>query len=430
MATIELRCTACGLGVAGGVTPRCPACGGRLEVVRPQPASFAPDPTTPGIFRYASLLPAVPAAARVCLAEGATPLLDIPAAGQVAGVPRLLAKDESRNPTGTFKDRAMALAATVARAEGAAGIVCASTGNAGASAAAYGARAGLPVVILVPVGTPAAKMAQTAVCGARVVAVRGTYSDAWSMAAAVSASLGWLNATTTFTCPYVVEATRTVAYEIAQQLGAPDWVAVPIGAGPLLVGIHQGFEDLRALGVVETVPRLLALQPAGCAPIVRAFEEGAPTRAWGRPETIAGGPADPLAGYPDEGDVTVRALVASGGAAVAVDDRETIAALTMLAGREGLFQEPASAIAIAGVAEARRRGLIDERATVVACLTGTGLKDPYAAVGGSAQPFPEVGSLDDLARELGRLTEQAVGDGREGFGGGRHDGMPARPSRG
>ncbi len=148
------------------------------------------------------------------LAEGRTPLLDIPAAGASAGVPRLLAKDESRNPTGTFKDRAMALAASVARAEGAPGIVCASTGNAGASAAAYGARAGLPVVILVPVGTPPPKMAQAAVCGARVVAVQGTYSDAWALAAAACASLGWLNATTTFTCPYVVEATRTVAYEI------------------------------------------------------------------------------------------------------------------------------------------------------------------------------------------------------------------------
>jgi threonine synthase len=372
-------------------------------VVRgPLPAAFTADPAAPGIFRYASLLPPVPAAARVCLAEGATPLLDIPAAGHVAGVPLLLAKDESRNPTGTFKDRAMALAASVARAEGAAGIVCASTGNAGASAAAYGARAGLPVVILVPVGTPPAKMAQAAVCGARVIAVEGTYSDAWSMAAAISGSLGWLNATTTFTCPYVVEATRTVAYEIAQQLGAPDWVAVPIGAGPLLVGIREGFEDLRALGVVERVPRLLALQPAGCAPIVRAFEEGAPTRPWGTPETVAGGLADPLAGYPDEGDVTVRAIVASDGAAVAVDDEATIAAISMLAGREGLFQEPASAIAIAGVAEARRRGLIADGDTVVACLTGTGLKDPYAAAGGSAQPFPVAASVADLERELAR----------------------------
>jgi threonine synthase len=403
VATIDLSCTACGQTVSGGATPRCPSCGGRLEVVRaPLSAPYAPDPAAPGIFRYAALLPAVPPAAHVSLAEGRTPLLGIPAAGHVAGVSQLLAKDESRNPTGTFKDRAMALAASVARAEGAPGIVCASTGNAGASAAAYGARAGLPVVILVPVGTPPPKMAQAAVCGARVVAVQGTYSDAWSMAAAISASLGWLNATTTFTCPYVVEATRTVAYEIFEQIGVPDWIAVPIGAGPLLAGIREGFEDLRALGVVEQVPRLLALQPSGCAPIVRAFDEGAPTRPWGTPDTVAGGLADPLVGYPDEGDVTVRAIVASRGAAVAVDDEATIAAISMLAGREGLFQEPASAIAIAGVAEARRRGLIAESESVVACLTGTGLKDPYAAAGGTARPFPVAASLGDVERGLAR----------------------------
>lgn len=398
---IDLRCAACGQGVAGGVTPRCPACGGRLEVVRGRlPAAYAPDVAVEGIFRYAALLPRVGPDDRVSLAEGATPLLEAPSAGAVCGVGRLLAKDESRNPTGTFKDRCMALAATVASAERAPGIVCASTGNAGASAAAYGARARLPVVILVPVGTPPAKMAQAAVCGARVIAVQGTYSDAWAMAAAVSGSLGWLNATTTFTCPYVVEGTRTVAYEIWDRIGVPDWVAVPIGAGPLLVGIREGFDDLRALGVADRTPRLLAIQPAGCAPIVRAFEEGAPTRAWGEPETVAGGLADPLAGYPEEGDVTVRAITASGGAAVAVDDATTIAAISMLASREGLFQEPAGAIGVAGVAEARRRGLIAPRETVVACLTGTGLKDPYAVAGGAARPFPVVGSVGALERVL------------------------------
>ena len=398
---IELHCVACERVAGGGATPRCASCGGRLEVVRGGlPSPYVPDPAAAGIFRYASLLPDVPVAARVSLAEGRTPLLEIPAAGASAGVARLLAKDESRNPTGTFKDRVMALAASVARAEGAPGIVCASTGNAGAAAAAYGARAGLPVVILVPVGTPPPKMAQAAVCGARVVAVPGTYSDAWALAAAASASLGWLNTTTTFTCPYVVEATRTVAYEISEQLGAPDWVAVPIGAGPLLVGVHRGFADLVALGSIERAPRLLALQSAGCAPIVRAFDEGAPTRAWERPATVAGGIADPLTGYPEEGDVTVRAVVESGGAAVAVDDAAIVTAISTLGATEGLFQEPSSAIALAGVAEARRRGLIAADDQVVAVLTGTGLKDPYAAAGGRSSEFPEVASLADLERLL------------------------------
>jgi len=401
-AGIRLRCASCGHVTAGGATPRCPACGGRLEVERgPLPASYAPDDTARGIFRHAALLPSTPPDARVTLDEGATPLVPVPSAGAEAGVPGLLAKDESRSPTGTFKDRAMALAATVARAEGAPGIVCASTGNAGASAAAYGARAGLEVVILVPVGTPAAKLAQAAICGARVVAVRGTYSDAWALAAAVSASSGWLNATTTFTCPYVVEGTRTVAYELHDDVGVPDWVAVPIGAGPLLVGIAAGFADLRALGVGDRAPRLLALQPVGCAPIVRAFEEGLPTRPWEGPKTVASGLADPLAGYPEEGDVTIAAVVASGGAAIAVPEAEILAAVRTLARREGLFQEPSGAIALAGVAAARDRGLIGADDTVVACLTGTGLKDPHAAAGGTPAPFGEVASL---AEQIGRAS--------------------------
>jgi len=252
----------------------------------------------------------------------------------------------------------------------------------------------------VPVGTPPAKLAQAAICGARVVAVRGTYSDAWALAAALSAAAGWLNATTTFTCPYVVEGTRTVAYELWEAIGVPDWVAVPIGAGPLLAGVAAGFADLRALGLADRAPRLLALQPAGCAPIVRAFEEGRPTRPWEAPATVASGLADPLTGYPEEGDVTVAAIAASGGAAVAVEEAEILAAIRTLARREGLFQEPSGAIALAGVAEARRRGLIDADEVVVACLTGTGLKDPHAAAGGDQRPFPEVATTAELERVL------------------------------
>lgn len=405
MTVVTLTCIACG-ATAGGATPRCPACGGRLEVARrPLPATYRPDPTAPGMFRHAALLPPLRPADRVSLAEGGTPLLPTPAIGETLGV-LLLAKDEARNPTGTFKDRCMALAASVARAEGAAGIVCASTGNAGASAAAYGARAGLPVVILVPVGTPPAKPAQAAACGARVLAVEGTYSDAWSLAARAGAELGWLNTTTTYTCPYVVEGTRTAAFEIAEQHGVPDWVAVPIGAGPFLTGVLRGFEDLLALGVVDRVPRLLGIQPTGCAPIVRAFEEGEPVRPWEAPTTIAGGIADPLRGYPEEGDVTVAAIRASGGAAVAVDDDATRAAIRLLAEREGLFQEPSGAIAVAGIAEARRRGLIDEGATVVACLTGTGLKDPHAVFAGSPPPLPVAGSEQALFDAIYAASEE------------------------
>jgi threonine synthase len=358
------------------------------------------EPGGRGIFRFAPMLPATEPGARVSLDEGSTPLVPLPAAGEAIGVPRLSGKDEARNPTGTFKDRCMALCATIAVAEGAGGLICASTGNAGASAAAYGARAGLPAVILVPVGTPPAKMAQAAVCGATVVAVEGSYSDAWGLASDVAGGAGWLNATTTFVCPYVVESTRTVAYELDAAGSAPDWVVVPIGAGPLLVGIHRGFAD------VQKTPRLLAVQPAGCAPIVRAFERGTAVEPWTGPATVASGLADPLAGYPEEGEITLQAVRASGGAAVAVDDDATIAAVRRLAGYEGLFQEPSGAIALAGAAEARRRGMIGADDDVVLCLTGTGLKDPHAALPPTASAFPVVSSARDLDAMLRRVPRR------------------------
>jgi threonine synthase len=367
----------------------------------PAAAALPVEPDAPGIWRHAPLLPPLAPDARVSLDEGSTPLLALARAGAAVGVSMLRGKDEARNPTGTFKDRCLAVCASVALAEGAPGIVCASTGNAGASAAAYGARAGLPVLILVPAGTPPAKLAQAAVCGGRVVAVEGTYSDAHALARALAAESGWLNATTTFVCPHVVTGAQTVAFELAEELERPDWVVVPIGAGPLLVGIHEGYAELVRRGVVTQTPRLLAVQPSGCAPIVRAFVEHAPVRAWEAPTTIASGLADPLAGYEEEGEITLRAIRASGGAAVAVDDARTLAALRLLGAGEGLFQEPAGAIALAGIEAARRDGTIGDGETVVAILTGTGLKMPQAAFD-AARAVATARTLADLRALLAR----------------------------
>jgi threonine synthase len=368
------------------------------------------EPGAPGIWRHAPLLPPLEPAARVSLDEGATPLLALERAGAAVGLAALLGKDEARNPSGTFKDRCLAVCASVARAERASGIVCASTGNAGASAAAYGARAGLPVLILVPAGTPPAKLAQAAVCGARVVAVEGTYSAAHALARALARDRGWLNATTTFVCPHVVTGARTLAFELAEQVGVPDWVVVPIGAGPLLVGIHEGYAELVRRRLVTRAPRLLAVQPTGCAPIVRAFVEAAPVRAWEAPSTVASGLADPLAGYEEEGEITLAAIRASGGSAVAVDDERTLAAVRLLGAREGLFQEPSGAIALAGIEAARRAGTIAATETVVAVLTGTGLKTPQAAF--------DAARAVATVRGLAELRELLAGDAASGAGAG------------
>jgi threonine synthase len=386
----------------GGQTARRRLQSSAMTVRTPAAVALPAEPGAPGIWRHAPLLPPLDAADRVSLDEGQTPLVALDRAGEAVGLTALWGKDEARNPSGTFKDRCLAVCASVARATGAPGIVCASTGNAGASAAAYGARAGLPVLILVPTGTPPAKLAQAAVCGARVVAVEGTYSDAHGLARALADDRGWLNATTTFVCPHVVTGARTLAFELAEAVGAPDWVVVPIGAGPLLVGVHEGYAELVRRGLVARPPRLLAVQPRGCAPIVRAFAEDAPVRAWEAPQTIASGLADPLAGYEEEGEITLRAIRASGGAAVAVDDERTLAMLRLLAAREGLFQEPSGAIAVAGAEAARRAGTIAAGETVAAVLTGTGLKTPQAVAGDITGTVVEIDAdVDALLDELG-----------------------------
>jgi threonine synthase len=317
----------------------------------------------------------------------------------------LALKDESRNPTGSFKDRGLAVGASVAVEHGLAGLIAASTGNAAASTAAYAARAGKAAAVLVPDGTPAAKMAHALACGATVIAVRGTYSDSHALAARAAERLGWLNTTSTFICPYTVEGARTVAFELWRQCATPDWIVVPIGAGPLLVAIAQGYDELRELGLVNRAPRLLAVQAAGCAPIVRALRgDGAPVRAWDSPRTVAGGLADPLVGYADQGDETVAAVRSTGGAGVAIDDAAIVDAIRILAREEGLFQEPASAIAIAGIQRAREEGIIARDDAVVACLTGTGLKDPLAAAedGGFPSIPADDGAVADVLRSVAK----------------------------
>ncbi len=332
----------------------------------------------PGVWRFASALPDVAPEHQVTLGEGDTPLLPSPRLAEELGVAELFLKDDSGNPTGTFKDRALAISAGVARGAGLDGLICASTGNAGASAAAYAARAGLAAVVLVPRGAPTGKLAQAQICGAELLVVRGTYSDAYALAAAAADALPYLNTTTTFVNPHAVDGGKTVGLELHEQMGddPADWIVVPIGCGPLLVGIHEAFEELRRGGAVDRVPRLLAVQAAGCAPIVRAFAENADKIvAWGAPDTVVGALADPLVGYEHEGLHTLHSIRETNGAAVAVEDDLTLSWLRRIAVTEGLFVEPAAAITLAGLQLAVADGRIGADDRVACCLTGTGLKD-------------------------------------------------------
>jgi threonine synthase len=348
----------------------CARCGGTLEVGYSGPwPDWQADRV--GVWRYRSWLPV--AGDGVTLGEGGTPLLRSRAFGS-----SVYLKDEGANPTRSFKDRPVAVATAMAIELGASGLMCASTGNTAVSVAAYGARVGLPVECLVPDGTPRDKLDPIAAAGARLRPVAGTYSDAHAEASVLAARSGWANLTTTYVNPFMIEGDKTLGLELFEQLGrAPDAVIVPVGAGPLLAAIGKAFVELRATGrFVGSGPRLFAVQAAGCAPIARAFREGAPVRAWGRPDTAAGAIADPLAGYVGDGDRTLAAVRASCGAAIAVGDDEMARAARQLAASDGITVELSAAAAAAGWLRLREQGCIAADDVTVLVLTAADRRAP------------------------------------------------------
>jgi threonine synthase len=380
----------------------CPACGSSLLVAYAGNNELPDGTDDEGIWRYRSFLPINEDP--VTLGEGDTPLLEARRLDPSGG---LLLKNETVNPTGSFKDRPVAVAATVARELDLSGLLCASTGNTGVAVAAYAARAGLPAVCVVPETTPAAKMLQIEAVGARIVRVRGNYSDAYELARAAAENFGWANLTSTYVNPYMLEGDKTVAFELFEQLKekVPDWVLVPVGAGPLLAAIHKGFEELGVSG-----PRMVAVQAAGCAPVVRAFESGAKeVREWDHPvETAASSIADPLRGYPEDGTRTLSVVRESGGRAVAVSEEETRKATIDLARSEGLLVEPGAAVAVAAHRKLSDEKLIREGETAAIVLTGHGLKDPaamQAAIGTVEEaPAVEPGGVEALGAALEART--------------------------
>jgi threonine synthase len=350
----------------------CPLCGG-VVVVEAERLSQMPawDASASGIWRRRALFPAV--SAHVTLGEGETPLLRW---ASPSGDIRL--KVESANPTLSFKDRAMALAASFAIDGGFDGLVVASTGNAAASASAYAARAGLRCRVIVgSESEAAAKLRACRAYGADVVEVEGDYSAAYAEALALEGQ-GWLNVSTTFRNPVPAEAYRGVAFELAEQLGAvPDAVCIPIGAGPLLRGIERGFADLAGLLALK-VPRLIGVQAHAVSPIVSAWEASvddpsaweASLRRQGRwRSTVATAIADPLRGYERQGLLTLAAIRDAGGAAIAVQETEIDEATARLRSA-GLWVEPSSAIALVAAERVAR----DADGPVVAVLTGHGIK--------------------------------------------------------
>jgi threonine synthase len=369
----DVACYRCSWRAAGEVAYECPDCGSPvlLELAL---LSAPPSVDGGGVWARRDLLPV--GTTEVTLGEGGTPVVELPSDWHPGGG-RIVAKLESLNPTLSFKDRAMALGAALAVQLGQRGLVVASTGNAAVSASAYAAAAGLKCRVLVGADSRArGKLDACRTLGARVEEVAGDYSAAYALARGCEGD-SWLNVSTTYRNPILAEAYRGLAFELLDQLGeVPEAVVVPVGAGPLLRGVERGFDDLRACGLGDRAPRMVAVQAAAVAPVRAAW-----LRRRGRADdppsvdvtTIATAIADPLRGYADHAEITVDAVLRSGGTVVAVDDATTATATERLL-RAGLWVEPSAATALAALSAAEVADLLSGERPVVLLLTGHGAK--------------------------------------------------------
>ncbi len=330
------------------------------------------------MYRYRELLPLFPGETPVSLGEGGTPLLPLPRLGQRLGLTHLLGKDEGRNPTGTFKARGLSLAVTRARGFGVSGLILPSAGNAGGAAAAYGARAGLPVAVVVPRETPEAATTEALLAGAYVFTVDGMLSLAGQVAARAASALGFLDLST-LKEPYRLEGKKTMGLELAEQLDwiTPDVIVYPTGGGTGLLGIWKAFQELIALGwIAGKGPRLIAVQAAGCAPVVRAWQRHEEqVTPWEDAVTVAAGLRVPK---PFGDRLILRTLRESGGDAITVSDEELLKAQRLLAETEGLWVGPEAAATVAALPALIESGQAGREERIVLLLTGSGLKGPLA----------------------------------------------------
>jgi threonine synthase len=351
------------------------------------------------IWRYRELLPVPERARRPPLSVGWTPIVDAPRLAEWAGVRQLRLKDEGRNPTASFKDRASVIGVTRALARKARVVACASTGNAASSLAGAAASVGLPAVIFVPETAPEPKVAQLLVFGARVIRVHASYDATWELCQRACERHGWYNRNAAVN-PSLVEGKKTCGLEIGEQAGdeVPDWVAVSVGDGCTIAGIWKGLEEMRALGFIPRLPRLLGVQAQGARPLVDAFRDG---------RDVGTGPAQTIAdsicvGHPRNARKALRAVRASRGAMVAVPDDAIVEALRETGRRAGVFGEPAGVAGIAGLRQAVADGIVGRRDTAWAVVTGNGLKDAKTALRAVGQPFElraDDRELDDLLAE-------------------------------
>ena len=400
----SLRCRICESeypAVASGI---CVRCFGPLEpvydweAVAPHATRAAIEAGPRSLWRYAALLPTAPPADGV--GPGWTPLVPAPRLAEAVGVGEVLLKLDHTNPTHSFKDRVVAVAAAKAIELGADTLACASTGNLGNAVAARAAASGLRSVVLYPETVEPEKLLATAVYGGDMVAVRGTYDDCSRLVVELAGELDWAFVNVNLRA-YYAEGSKTVAFEIAEQLGweLPDAVVSPVASGSLMTKLWQGFEQFRSLGLVDgDSPRIFGAQAEGCSPVASAFGSERPV-APVRPSTVAHSLA---IGAPADGDLAVATARASGGAIYAVPEEDVGANMSLLAETSGVFGESAAGVTVGGLKAAAEAGALGPHDRVVVLVTGTGLKTPQLV--GGRPSFHIDADVDELLSGLGVLS--------------------------
>ncbi len=418
MMKYELRCQVCDRRYRDHEPIYRCDCGGNLDVMidldsvttRWEERRTTPM-YTPTHRKYFDLLPLLDADGIVYLGEGYTPLQRSHRLAEELGLKQLYFKNETRNPTGSFKDRPIGVGANKARELGAETLAAASSGNAASSLAAYAAMIGLPCVAFVPHDAPASKLSQLLMYTAALIRVAVppgyTGDPTVAMLRESCAKWGWhpvpsfgpLN-------PYQIEGAKTIGYEIAEQFdGVPDHVFIPVGGAGLLVGNYKAFSQYRALDYTDALPQLHAVQSTGCAPFIESVKQCCEPETWHDPHTIANGLADP---YTWDWRLGHEALTTTNGTATSVNDDRIMHATRMLAKYEGIFAEPTGATSLAGLMVLVENGTVDRNDTIVVEITGSGFKD-LSVLEGQFEAVPTIDpELAALATALQTRYEMRV----------------------
>ena len=415
---VKLKCSLCGKEYdVNEKIHKCktPGCKGRVDIYYDYEALkeiFTKEELAKrrgGVWKYFELLPIKDRKNIVTLGEGGTPLIKAGRLAEHLGVKNLFMKDEARNPSGSFKDRPLTVGVSKAVEFGVKTLTIASSGNAAAAMATYAAKAGIEAVTFVPDFAPSGKIYQLLLLGAKVVRVtgwKGGVDPTVKLMLESAEKYGWVE------CPsfgafnmWQFEGNKTIGYELAEQFNydMPDWLFIQVGAAALLGGVYKGIREFYDMGLIDKMPKIVAVQSEGNAPFIRAWKEGMTPpniEPWDHPETIAEGLEDP---YPWDADMGFRALKDTKGDAVAVTDERIAEAERLLGKYEGLFIEPSGATGLAGLMQFLEDGIVAKDDKIAILLTGSGFKDPEIIQGWFKMPpiiQPEIDELEKVFPDL------------------------------